>query len=309
MGRPATPKESALLKGLQKLPPHVVKMIYGYLEYLECHQIYAVCRWFRDNFHPRNQSVNDKIAGVRYAELYYRRYFPSRATSMGTDGKTREYDSKHPGSFGCYHCFRIKDPEHFELFKWNNPAGEEQDTSRAESCSKLKQESTTLSPPAPPHAMSAPESSTRNPHYDPTLTRSMMTAAAKKKEAVNKKGRGSPAARTGVSPPCSSSSSTTSSSPPSSVATITATATAQPVARFLSTDSPRIQQTWGIRRFCIGCGIANRWYKPGDLIELCKPKEAVWVCKCWKIHKRPDEIKCDDCDSFIPLSTPNRRRV
>ncbi|KAK3987010.1 hypothetical protein QBC44DRAFT_332047 [Cladorrhinum sp. PSN332] len=298
--RPEPPRESMFLKGLQKLPSHVIERIHSSFTYLECWKVYAVCRWFNDRFHPYNLPDDDKIAGVRYAEQYYRRYFPGRATSISADGRTREYDSKHPGCFGCYHCFRIRGPEHFELFKWNNQREDEQDTSDAEPSSTPKQSQLTL--PPPPNGLS---SSSRNPHYDPTLTRSNMAAAA------NKNRRASRAGSAGTT--CSSSTTTTTATTTATTTTNTNTNkntsnTSQHGGSMPSTDSPRIKETWGIRRFCIQCGIAKRYYHPGDLIELCKPKEAVWVCQCWKIHKRPAEIKCLDCDSFIPLSTPNRRR-
>ncbi|KAK4228532.1 hypothetical protein QBC38DRAFT_150331 [Podospora fimiseda] len=288
-------RESTLLKGLQKLPPDVIDKIHQSFTYLECWKIYAVCRWFHDKFHPHKLPADDKVAGVRYAEQYYRRYFPGRATSTSADGRTREYDSKYPGSFGCYHCFRILGPQNFELFKWNNQREEQDQESVVDEESTPKQSQKALPPPPPPaQTPSESSSSSRNPHYDPTLTRSNIVAAA---AANNKNRRASRAGSTGTA----SSSSTT--------ATATTTKPASQQGGSLpSTDSPRIKETWGIRRFCIQCGIAKRYYRPGDLIELCSPKEAVWVCKCWKIHNRPSEIKCLDCDSFIPLSTPNRRR-
>ncbi|KAK4170370.1 hypothetical protein QBC43DRAFT_4743 [Cladorrhinum sp. PSN259] len=293
MRKPEQSKESLLLKGLQKLPAHLIKRIYESFTYLECHRIHAVCRWFNDNFHPRDLPDDDKIAGVRYAEQYYRRYFPGRATSVSADGRKREYDTMHPGSFGCYHCFRIRGPEHFELFKWNNQREDNQDTSDAGPSSTPKQNKSTLPPPAPPPC----ESSSGNPHYDPTLTRSNMAAAA----SSSKESRGSRAGSAGTTGSSSTATTTTNNIPTSSLGQGQGVSTS-------CTDSPRIKETWGIRRFCIQCGIAKRYYRPGDLIELCKPKEAVWVCQCWKIHKRPAEIKCLDCDSFIPLSTPNNRR-
>ncbi|KAK4171722.1 hypothetical protein QBC36DRAFT_89404 [Triangularia setosa] len=262
---------SLFLKGLQSLPPHIIDKIHKSFTYLECLQVYAVSRWFKENFHPSNLSVEDKIAGVRYAEQYYRRYFPGRASSSNTNGNGREYDSKHPGSFGCYHCFKIKGPEHFEQFKWNNHPDDED--------SRETGPSTTTSRPGAASALTS-YSLTGNPHYDPSLTRSSVTAAANNSRRVSRaESAGSPAS--------------SSTAPGGSVP---------------STDSPRIKDTWGIRRFCVDCGIKKQYYRPGDLIELCKSKEAVWVCQCWKIHWRPAEIKCNDCGSFIPLSTPSRRR-
>ncbi|KAK0668241.1 hypothetical protein QBC41DRAFT_124151 [Cercophora samala] len=268
---------SPFLKGLQSLPPHIIDQIYKSFTYLECLQVYAVSRWFKQNFNPFNLPVEDKIAGVRYAEQYYRRYFPGRASSANINGTGREYDAKHPGSFGCYHCFQIKGPECFEQFKWNNHPDDDEGSEAGSSTttSRLSTASTRTTPPRP-----SAYSSTGNPHYDPSLTRSSVTAAA------NNSRRASRAESTG--------------SPASSSATVGGSVP--------STDSPRIKDTWGIRRFCVDCGIKKQYYRPGDLIELCKSKEAVWVCQCWKVHCRPAEIKCNDCGSFIPLSTPSRRR-
>ncbi|KAK0747921.1 hypothetical protein B0T21DRAFT_446739 [Apiosordaria backusii] len=265
---------SAFLKGLQSLPPHILDQIHKSFTYLECWQVYAVSRWFKEKFNPANLPVEDKIAGVRYAEQYYRRYFPGRASV--SNGSGREYEAIRPGSFGCYHCFRIKGPEHFEQFKWNNHADNEEGSEAGSSAATPRPGAAFARSPPPKSTCS----SAGNPHYDPSLTRSSVTAAA------NSGRRASRAESTGS--PASSS--------------------AAPGGSIPSADSPRIKETWGIRRFCIDCGIRKKYYRPGDLIELCKSKEAVWVCQCWKIHWRPAEIKCTDCGSFIPLSTPNRRR-
>ncbi|KAK3939653.1 hypothetical protein QBC46DRAFT_262651 [Diplogelasinospora grovesii] len=74
--------------------------------------------------------------------------------------------------------------------------------------------------------------------------------------------------------------------------------------------SPRVKSTWGVRRFCIPCGIRLKFYKPGDLIYLQRASrdQAAWICHCWKTHVRPAELSCQDCGSFVPLSTPTRRR-
>ncbi|KAK4191789.1 hypothetical protein QBC35DRAFT_374740 [Podospora australis] len=274
--RKEPPKESVFLRGLQRLPQEVISKIHKYLTYLECHNIARTHPWIRANFNPHTLPVEDKIAGVRYAEQYYRRYFPGRITS-GTGSNNsgaREYDAMHPGSFGCYHCFRMKGPENFEKFDWNNK--------------DIEASVETPSPPASPST--ARSSPTGNPHYDPTVTRSSVVAA--QQAAANQSRRGGPGTAGG------------------------GRASALPAGLSApNDDSPRIRETWGIRRFCIDCGIQKRYYKPGDLIPLCKAKtadnktkDAVWVCQCRKIHFRPAEIKCLDCGSFIPLSTPSRRR-
>lgn len=72
-------------------------------------------------------------------------------------------------------------------------------------------------------------------------------------------------------------------------------------------SSPRIKETWGIRRFCIECGLKKGLYRPGNLIEVQDPKNpraAFWVCSCLKIFERSKNTNCDDCGNYAPLSRP-----
>ncbi|KAK0734198.1 hypothetical protein B0T26DRAFT_687637, partial [Lasiosphaeria miniovina] len=231
---------------LMTLPPDILRHIAGYLGYLDLHNFCAVNRWTKQNVDPFWATEEERIAGVRHAEQYYKRYFPTSALPSSDKKQAREYDNKYPLSFGCYHCFMIKSPENFELFKWNNTY-EEADSS-----------SVPVQPTPRPTRATLP---TTNPHYDPSITRTSIAA-------------NSQASSTGGQ----------------------------------SDQSPRIKATWGVRRFCIDCGIKKQYYRPGDLIDLQRNKEAVWVCRCWKILTRPKELKCYVCDSYVPLSTPPRRR-
>ncbi|KAK3366601.1 hypothetical protein B0H63DRAFT_368597, partial [Podospora didyma] len=229
-----------------RLPPEILRRIGDHMGYLDLHNLCAVSRWFKAHIDPFWASEEERIAAVRHAEQYYKRYFPTSALPTSDKKQGREYDNKHPLSFGCYHCFMIKGPENFELFKWNNTMEE-------------SEQSDAGSTPKPAQTRAAPPTS--SPYYDPSITRSSIAA--------------------------------------SNQASGGATSVDQ---------SPRIKETWGVRRFCIQCGIKKRYYRPGDLIDLYKTKEAVWVCQCWKTHTRPAELKCQDCGSFIPLSAPTRRR-
>ncbi|KAK4242701.1 hypothetical protein C8A03DRAFT_40042 [Achaetomium macrosporum] len=124
-----------------------------------------------------------------------------------------------------------------------------------------------------------PAPPTSNPHYDPSLTGSSLRIAASKGRL-----------------------------PSSSTSTAITSSAGDGIGSYMD---QRMKETWGVRRFCIDCGLRNRWYRPGDVIEPHKPLErgqGYWVCRCWKFRLRPRECKCEDCGSHIPLSTPSRRR-
>ncbi len=72
-------------------------------------------------------------------------------------------------------------------------------------------------------------------------------------------------------------------------------------------SSPRIMETWGVRRFCIECGLKKGFYRPGNLIEVQdpnNPKAAYWVCSCRNLFERSQKTTCDDCGNYAPLSRP-----
>ncbi|KAK3310733.1 uncharacterized protein B0T15DRAFT_47216 [Chaetomium strumarium] len=141
-------------------------------------------------------------------------------------------------------------------------------------CDDAEQSRTSLSPPHTP----APPTS--NPHYDPSLTGTSLKLAAARKARLRD--------------------SSTSSA-----------VTGSGSGGDGSYMDQRMKETWRVRRFCIDCGLRNRWYRPGDVIELRKPLErgqGYWVCRCWKFHLRPDAVRCEDCSAHIPLSTRARRR-
>ncbi|KAK4136626.1 hypothetical protein BT67DRAFT_432436 [Trichocladium antarcticum] len=262
IARPESPKESFLLKMLQRLPAVVVAEIHKNLTWFECWKVYRVCRWMRDHFHPDRLPEDMRFAGVFYAEQYYGRYGqPDTPDHSPTVTKRSADNKKGPPWFACYHCYTIKGFEHFELYKWNITSKE---GAHSEGNSpRLKQEYTPPSTPTP----------TGNPHYDPTLTRSSLAAAARNGRQT------------------------------SSTLSIHREGSPKP-------ENPRIRETWGIRRYCLDCGLSKRIYQPNDLIELrkqIKPREAAWVCGCWKIRWRPERLHCADCGYHTPLSMTPRR--
>ncbi|EAA34530.1 hypothetical protein GE21DRAFT_349 [Neurospora crassa] len=289
--------DKAPIERLLKGKHDIVMMIQSHLDYFDVTKAQMASRWFRDHFDPSKCPEEDKIRCVMFAEINFKRFWPNNTSSGGRGGD--KDDGKHPGSFGCYHCFKVKSPENFELFRWKNDledapessnnnktnANDQKNsaTSRKQQQQQQNQEGSPkqnppLSPSTSSHTSTSSFSLTSNPHYDPSVTRSSLAAAA----AASTKGQTGNTRRG----PSSSSSGTYS----------------------CSDQSPRIQETWGIRRFCIDCGIKKKFYRPGVLIELHKEKNAVWVCDCWVTHKRPQELDCKVCKKILPLSTPNRRR-
>ncbi|KXX73538.1 hypothetical protein MMYC01_210267 [Madurella mycetomatis] len=280
------PKESSLLKLLRSLPPEVICEIQRHVGWFFCWKLYRVNRWFRDNFHPSKLPEGDKIAGVLYTEQCYGRYNESSSSSSPSSTENsppRRNESKSPKWFGCYHCFSIKGFEHFERFTWTHSSEDTESDDSEEDSTAQAATRPLLPPPPPPPTFSASLAApaTSNPHYCPGLTRSSLAAVA----------RGGRRSSTGKTASGSGGGSNSSS---------------------LSHLPSRVRATWGVRRFCIDCGVKKRFYRPGDVIELHKPvhsKEALWVCGCSKLHwRRPLDLKCAECGWHVPLSTPTGRR-
>jgi hypothetical protein len=71
----------------------------------------------------------------------------------------------------------------------------------------------------------------------------------------------------------------------------------------ISTTHRRIADTWGIRRFCVTCGVNKEFYRAGDVIELRRPLwrgEALWVCYCRKLLSCLMETTCSACGMHVP---------
>ncbi|KAK0746445.1 hypothetical protein B0T18DRAFT_390893 [Schizothecium vesticola] len=232
------------------------KLIHGYRHIIN---LSMVNRWFHHHIAQNNFAMvpgEQKHRLVLYAETNYKRYFPRTGGPEGGQGLSD--GASQANSLGCYHCFKIKGPAEFELFRYNTTEeAEEPERDRA----TQSQRSTGLS--------------TTNPHYDPSITRSSIRASSRD-ASTNR--------------------------------------------AIIDQSSPRIKETWGIRRFCIDCGVRKQYYRPGALIELRneKPakekkgkqdardgkdgKEAKWVCDCLFVHKRPEVLQCRDCGMMTPFS-------
>jgi len=213
--------------GTSTLPLELLQQITRNLSYLDVIRLSRVNRYLNAHVDPLTVSEQERVCFILMAEREYERYSLRAGSSSGPGGGQAGRDS---GWLSCYHCFKIKGPAEFELFRYNGTEQpEESDTDAS-------------SPRQTPAAV--PSS---NPHYDPTLTRSSL-------------------ARTMACGP-----------------------------GFADQSSPRVKETWGIRRFCIECGVKKGYYQPGSLIELRsdKPgrgvkgrrddkesKEAKWICNC-----------------------------
>jgi len=160
---------------LDRLDARILKMVIGNLDFLALVRLRTVSRWFYNNIDLDLVPEEDKIAGVMEAERDFKRYrfsnmFSTPPTSDGRQGRDQDV-TKQPGEYGCYHCFTIKEAEEF-----GNPE-EEDEADR------------TPSPrPAPAREAAAKHdsscSTSFNPHYDPSITRSSL-AASRRSQATN----------------------------------------------------------------------------------------------------------------------------
>ncbi|KAK0629997.1 hypothetical protein B0T17DRAFT_206824 [Bombardia bombarda] len=295
--------------GFQKLPAEVLNLLKFHLGYLGVIALSRANKWCYSIFDPNECSHDEKIAGVRDAEKFYRRYFPNRkptppVSSIGNGRQQgRGMAPRNPGFFACYYCYRIKGPDQFELFTWNNSPAKDVNC-KTELDPDLDdaydhgpdQESISTSSRGPFAGIYLPPSaplsgpSSQNQFYDPTLTRTELDAKIKMEKEKAKRRASSSSAAAAAASTFKQHSGSNNSYQDHNV-------------------SPRIKSTWGQRRCCVPCGLQHDVYGPGDLIELFTGKnDAVWICYCRKTHRRPIELSCQDCQAFIPLSTPGRRR-
>ena len=184
--------------------------------------------------------------------------------------------TKGPPWFACYHCFTIKGFEHFERFKWKISTREAADS---DSEDEEKQKNVQREYSTPP------------------------TGQQQQQQQQHHTGQPSSVPPTG--------------NPyydPTLTGSIMAArrASRERASRESSQDLQRADETFGIRRFCIPCGLRKRYYRPGDVIEYHNAPErgaAAWVCRCWKLRWLSDlDIKCGDCGDLVSLSGPARRR-
>ncbi len=275
-------QKSWFLEQLQRLPPSVIANIREHLGWDECCRVYDTCIWFLHNFQPRKLPKEMILVGLLEQErsgVYYRPIRSSDAPASGTaKAKNKSPESSTKQVFlpvsTCYHCYRHRRVEKFELFNWSRPSARGRDdgadgaegTTTASSSPVLKQEQI----PTPPSSTSGrtPPPPSANPHYDPTLTRSSLMAS-RPRRGGGTGGRGG---------------------------------TGQNV-------SPRIKETMGVRRFCLDCGLKLGYYSPGNLVEVQdhdKERFTFWVCGCRRFLDRavPGESDCRKCGKLAPLSNP-----
>lgn len=285
--RPETPKEESLfMRFLQNLPPNVIFQLQRHVGWFHCWKLARVNHWCREHFHPDRLPEEDKIAGLLYAEQNWGRY-DEKPSSVAVAGPRKNGKTRDPTWFGCYHCFTPREAHFFELTTWNHSSQDNNDSEEEATSSAPQSQSP---PPLPPSSQAVsttltilPPNPQSNPHYWPGLTRSSLAASASR------------ATRRASSTSSTDGSTTSSSGNPASS----------------SRPSFRAQKTWGQRRFCIECGVRKRFYEPGDVIELqkpLKPNDAMWVCKCMRLHSRPQDVRCLDCGMHVPLSRPGRKR-
>ncbi|KAK5663562.1 hypothetical protein OQA88_3993 [Cercophora sp. LCS_1] len=235
-------------------PLEILNRITRHLGYLDGIRLSQVNRWLHGHVNLVLVPEEEKTSFILNAEREYERYSLRPAASSAPGGR----GGRDSGHLSCYHCFKIKDPGEFELFRYN-------DTDQI----MKGGDSNPSTPRSRPKTLP-----TSNPHYDPSITRTSILAKAK--PATPGLGSG-------------------------------------------NQSSPRIRETWGIRRFCIDCGVQKGYYKAGALIELrssgpAKERrgrkdehgkdqiEAKWICQCLKVHKKPRAIRCDVCGSLTPFS-------
>ncbi|KAK4105650.1 hypothetical protein N658DRAFT_483098 [Parathielavia hyrcaniae] len=238
----------------------------------------------------------DDLASLLEAERNFGRSDPEKS---GTSKPTRKSDSKVPPGLACYHCLKMKSYHKFELVnhKSSSSTGREQAGDTDEDAAETRTHSPTPAPTTtrersgtPSSSLSSSSSSSTassthypslgqpfsnaNPHYAPTLTRTSLSAAARNGSG----GHGGSGGGTGGH----------GSS---------------------SRQNQRVKKTFGVRRFCIPCGLWQGFYRPRDVIEVqrpTRPNEAYWVCDCRRLLRRDgEEVRCEDCGSCAPFSSPS----
>ncbi|KAK4218269.1 hypothetical protein QBC37DRAFT_395953 [Rhypophila decipiens] len=299
-----------------RLPPEVVSVLRKHVGYLESRKLLRLNRWFKESFDVRHFTEDELIAGVHEAEQSYKRYHINSRNNSGRrdSGSSPRAPTTTPSdSFACYHCYKMRSPENFELFAWHSQANrEERENEAAGGGDDSDSRRSTPPPAAAPGAPGSSSSSlpttprqrkrslpTANPYYDPTLTRSSLLQA--QAAARNNNRSNSPAAT-----PTPGS---TAGRRGSGQATAEASNSSGADASGLSSDMGRVKSTWGIRRFCIDCGMKNEFYKPTDLIQVHGERGVVnWVCACLRVRVRSVAPSCPDCGLHSRYEPPGGRR-
>ena len=256
------------MKGLKSLNPEIIAEIRKHVTWVERWKVYAVNKWFWENFHPDNYpDENARVANMLNAEKN-----EGRDECEDSGMPVAKKSNKGFQYFGCYHCFRFKGFQHFESQKHGNSVTRDDDDAEERAMTPYSAATTVKAEQSCTPPSSHTTSPAANPHYDPSLTRSSLKASS----------------TAGGKGPHRASSEAFSDS-------------------HSQQQHPRRAETWGQRRYCVECGLKKGFYLPGDLIELHRPsraRDAIWVCRCWKLHNRLDETQCLDCNSITPLSVP-----
>ncbi|KAM7206707.1 hypothetical protein V8F33_000350 [Rhypophila sp. PSN 637] len=293
-----------------RLPPEVVSVLRKHVGYLESRKLLRLNRWFKDSFDIRHFTEDELIAGVHEAEQSYKRYHINSRNNSGKrdSGSSPRAPTTTPSdSFACYHCYKMRSPENFELFAWHSQASREEreneaaggddesDSRRSTPPAVAAPGSSSSSLPTTPRPRN-PSLPTANPYYDPTLTRSSLLQA--QAAARNNNRSNSPA----------------TTPTPGSMAGRRGSGQAAQVeasgdASGLSSDMGRVKSTWGIRRFCIDCGMRKKFYKPTDLIQVHGERGVVnWVCACLRVRVRSVAPSCLECGLHSRYEPPGGRR-
>jgi hypothetical protein len=148
--------------GSSSLPQSVLQNIVSHLGYLDVIRLSRVNRWLHAHVDLGKVPEEEKIALMLRAEQEYKRY--SLRTSAPSAPEV-DHVGRDSGYLACYHCFKMKPPREFELFRYN-PL-EDGDDNETEASTPGQ------TPALPP---------TSNPHYDPSITRSSL---GKKTEKTN----------------------------------------------------------------------------------------------------------------------------
>ncbi|KAK1755250.1 hypothetical protein QBC47DRAFT_212506 [Echria macrotheca] len=147
--------------GTNALPMALLCEITKHLGYLDLIRLSQVNRLLHARVDPSQASEQEKTSFLLNAEREYERYSLRAANSAGRGVGQGGRDS---GALSCFHCFKIKGPGEFELFRYNGVDGPDDNESDTSTVAPRQE-----TPPA-----SNPQSS--NPHYDPSLTRSSLLA-------------------------------------------------------------------------------------------------------------------------------------
>ncbi|KAK4206761.1 hypothetical protein QBC37DRAFT_457669 [Rhypophila decipiens] len=274
------------------VPPEIMKVIRAHVGYLGSRKLLTLNRWFKHSFDICHFSEDELIAGVLEAEQSFQRYHidSQRTRLRHSDNRKTESGTTPADSFACYHCYKIKSPENFERFSWlctrgnndsDNNDGEDIESHHSAPANATASTSNT------PRSRNPSLTTQPNPYYDPTITRSSVLQA----QAVARGGSSNNSGRRRSNTPA------------------TAAASATPVLTALGANDPtttgpisaggRVGSTWGVRRFCIDCGIRKGFYKPTDLIEVHGARNVVnWVCQCLEVRVRSVPIRPN------PLAAP-----